>query len=202
MDSLINGYKRFRATDWPEQKRHFEALAENGQRPKAMVVTCIDSRLDPALVFNAAPGELLIVRNVANLIPPYAPDADYHGTSAALEFGIRILNIPSLIVLGHGLCGGVRALIEGIPDTTQDFIGPWMSIAKKARTEAMHCTTPDERQLSCEHGVIKTSLANLMTYPWIAEKVAQKKLTLNGGWFAIHTGTLEILQDDGSFKPL
>src|SRR5665213_1278838 len=113
METLLAGYRRFRARGWPEQRRLFESLAENGQRPKALVVACVDSRVDPAMIFDAAPGELLTVRNVANLVPPYAPDAAYHGTSAALEFGVRVLEVPRILVLGHGLCGGVQALLEG-----------------------------------------------------------------------------------------
>src|ERR1700727_160667 len=110
MDNLLAGYRRFRATGWPEQRRVFESLARDGQAPKALGVGCVDSRVDPARIFDTAPGEVLTVRNVANLVPPYAPDSTYHGTSAALEFGIRVLEVPDVIVLGHGMCGGVTAL--------------------------------------------------------------------------------------------
>ena len=115
MQNLLAGYQRFRANGWPEKRREFELLAEHGQSPRAMVVACIDSRVDPAMIFDAAPGEMLTVRNVASLVPPYAPDASYHGTSAALEFGVRVLGVRELIVLGHGLCGGVKALLDGTP---------------------------------------------------------------------------------------
>src|SRR3954471_19317239 len=106
MTSLLEGYKVFRQTGWPEQRRLFESLARDGQRPRALVVSCVDSRVDPARIFDAAPGEMLTVRNVANLVPPYAPDAAYHGTSAALEFAVRVLQVPNIVVMGHGLCGG------------------------------------------------------------------------------------------------
>jgi carbonic anhydrase len=201
MKRLLDGYRRFRARAWPEQQRAFESLADDGQAPKALILACVDSRIDPAMIFDAAPGEMLTVRNVANLVPPYAPDAAYHGTSAALEFGVRVLGIPHVIVLGHGLCGGVRALLEGAPDNAHEFVAPWMSMALPARGRAMGCPSAEERQLRCEYEVIKISLTNLMTFPWIAERVAAGSLKLHGAWFGIRTGELTILQPDGSFAP-
>lgn len=201
MDSLIAGYRRFRASGWPERQKLFESLAEGGQHPKALVVACVDSRVDPAMIFDAGPGEMLTVRNVANLVPPYAPDAAYHGTSAALEFGVRVMEVRHLIVLGHGLCGGVQALLGDAPETAADFIAPWMSMAAPARERALRCTSAEERQRCCEHEVIKVSLANLMTFPWIAERVAAGTLALHGAWFAIRSGILTMLQPDGSFAP-
>src|SRR6185369_15302564 len=124
MTTLLAGYRRFRAQGWREQSRLFESLAKEGQSPKALVVACVDSRVDPAMIFDTAPGEMLTVRNVANLAPPYAPDAAYHGTSAALEFGVRVLETQHLMVLGHSLCGGVQALLEGAPANAQEFVGP------------------------------------------------------------------------------
>jgi len=199
MQSLLAGYQRFRAKDWPEKQALFQNLSANGQQPDMLVIACVDSRVDPSMIFDTAPGEMLVVRNVANLVPPYAPDAAYHGTSAALEFGIKVLNIPDIVVLGHGQCGGVRALLDGAPDHARDFVAPWMSMAKNARATAMTCTRPEERQSCCEQEVIKTSLANLMTYPWIKERVAQNTLRLHGAWFAIHDGSLKLLNKDGSF---
>jgi carbonic anhydrase len=201
MEGLLAGYRRFRDNGWPEQRRLLESLAEHGQRPKSLVVACVDSRVDPAMIFDAAPGEMLTVRNVANLVPPYAPDVAYHGTSAALEFGVRVLKVQNIVVLGHGLCGGVKSLLEGAPDAALDFIAPWMSMAEAALPRAMRCPSPEERQQCCEHEVIKISLANLMTFPWIAEPVAAGTLALHGTWFDIRTGVLMILQPDGSFCP-
>ncbi len=201
MESLIAGYRRFRATGWPERRRVFETLAQTGQHPKALVVACVDSRVDPAMIFDAGPGEILTVRNVANLVPPYAPDAAYHGTSAALEFGVRVLKVPHIVVLGHGLCGGVQTLLEGAPKTARDFVAPWMSIAEAARIRALQATFPETRQQCCEHEIIKISLANLMTFPRIAERVLGDKLMLHGAWFAIQSGVLMMLQPDGSFAP-
>lgn len=136
MERLLAGYRRFRANGWPEQRRVFESLADQGQRPHALVVACIDSRVGPAMIFDAAPGEMLTVRNVANPVPPYAPDVAYHGTSAALEFGIRVLRIRHLVVLGHGSCGGVQALLKGAPHNARDFVAPWMAMAETARVRA------------------------------------------------------------------
>ncbi len=202
MEELIAGYKRFRASGWPERRKTFESLAKDGQSPKALVLACVDSRVDPAMIFDAGPGELLTVRNVANLVPPYQPDSAYHGTSAALEFGVRVLEIPNLIVLGHGKCGGVKVLLEGAPEEARDFVGPWMSIAEAARFRTENCRSAEERQTSCEYEVIKVSLGNLMTFPWIAERVASGKLALHGAWFAIHSGLLMTLRADGSFGPV
>jgi carbonic anhydrase len=201
MDKLLAGYRRFRQNAWLERRAIFQELADAGQRPTAMVVGCIDSRVDPAMIFDAGPGEILTVRNVANLIPIYAPDDSYHGTSAALEFGVQVLKVTDIIVLGHGACGGVKALIDGPPVNARDFVAPWMSIAARIMNRVPATLPPDQRQQWCEHEVIKTSISNMMTFPWIARRVAERKLTVHGAWFAIHTGTLMLLQKDGTFIP-
>jgi carbonic anhydrase len=202
MKELLAGYERFRANGWPEQRRVFESLATNGQSPKALVVACVDSRVEPAMIFDTEPGAMLTVRNVANLVPPFAPDSAYHGTSAALEFGVRVLSVPHLIVLGHSLCGGVQALLEGAPDNAHEFIAPWMSMAEAARRRALRCTPVEERRQCCEQEVIKVSLHNLMTFPWISERASAGELALHGAWFDIRTGVLMMLQPDGSFAPV
>ena len=199
MQHLLAGYQRFRARSWPERRATFEALSDHGQQPLVMVVACVDSRVDPAVIFDTAPGELLTIRNVANLVPPYAPDTAYHGTSAALEFGVRVLEIPHLVVLGHGQCGGVRALLEGAPPNARDFVAPWMSIAEPARQAALRCEDAESRQRCCEHEVVRVSLANLRSFPWIAEREAAGRLVLHGAWFAIRTGVLSLLGPDGAF---
>jgi carbonic anhydrase len=201
MHDLIDGYRRFRTHSWPERRQRFEALAEHGQRPQALVISCVDSRVDPAVIFDAAPGQILTIRNVANLVPPYAPDGTYHGTSAALEFGIRVLEIPQLVVLGHGQCGGVQSLLQGAPANARDFIADWMAIAAPALAIALRCDTPQAQQQECELECIRISLANLLSFPWIAERVAAGSLTLHGAWFAIRTGILTVLNQDGSFAP-
>jgi carbonic anhydrase len=201
MENLINGYKRFRRKTWPRQRETFESLARNGQSPTTLALTCIDSRVDPAMIFDAGPGEMLVVRNVANLAPPYAPDAAYHGTSAALEFGVKVLNTPHIVVLGHGACAGARALLQGAPEDAREFVAPWMSIASQALTRALACREGDP-QRCCEYELVKVSLDNLMTFPWIAERVEAGRLRLHGAWFGIESGELLILQPNGSFaKP-
>ncbi|HVX66693.1 MAG TPA: carbonic anhydrase, partial [Bryobacteraceae bacterium] len=129
------------------------------------------------------------------------PDAAYHGTSAALEFGVRVLEVQHLLVLGHGSCGGARALLEGAPEKASEFVAPWMSIAAPARARALDGAAPEARQRTCEHEIVKVSLANLMTFPWIAQRAAAGKLALHGAWFDIHSGELLTLRPDGSFAP-
>lgn len=199
MEKLIAGYRRFRAATWPGRRALFESLAERGQRPGAMVVACVDSRVDPAMIFDAAPGEIFTVRNVANLVPPFAPDGAHHSTSAALEFGVRTLRVRDLIVLGHAMCGGIAALLEGKAAGQTDFVGSWIAIAAPARARALRCTPGQDIQDVCEHEAVKLSLQNLMTFPWIAERVRDGSLALHGARFDIRSGVLEILQPDGSF---
>ena len=201
MGPLLAGYRRFREKGWPEQRAVFQSLADTGQSPKVLVISCVDSRVDPAVIFDAQPGEMLTVRNVANLVPPYEPDVAYHGTSAALEFGVRVLEVAHLVVLGHELCGGANALLDGAPANARDFIAPWMSMAESARERALSLrdASPRDRQQCCEQGVIQVSLKNLMTFPWIAAPVAAGTLRLHGAWFSIRSGELMVLRPDGSF---
>jgi carbonic anhydrase len=200
MDNLIQGYRRFRDNTWPEQRRRFEALAEQGQRPRAMVIACSDSRVDPGMIFNAGPGEIFTVRNVANLVPPYQPDGAYHGTSAAIEFGVLGLEVSDLIVMGHGMCGGISALLEGVPPPMGDFLTPWIRVAAPAR-RALECT-PADPQLACEYATVQLSLTNLRTFPWVTERVANGRLHLRGAHFDVRTGILAMLREDGTFGPI
>jgi len=202
LDQLITGYRRFRERTWPHERGRFEALSVHGQSPRAMVITCSDSRVDPQMIFGAVPGELFVVRNVASLVPPYEPDAAHHGTSAALEFGVRVLKVSHLVVMGHGQCGGVRALLEGAPPEASDFVGPWMSLARKARDQVLSCEPAELRQQVCEQEVVKLSLANLMTFPWVREAVEAGRLRLHGCHFAIYTGSLALLDENGRFVPV
>lgn len=198
MQKLIEGYRRFREKGWPAQQKLFESLAEYGQHPKTMVIACVDSRVDPAMIFDAGPGEMLTVRNVANLVPPYSPDVEYHGTSAAIEFGVRVLRVEHVVVLGHGLCGGVKALLEGAPAEARDFVEPWMSMANEARAKALKCGS--SRQRCGEFEVVKVSLRNLMTFPWIVSGVEEKTLRLHGAWFDVYSGELRVMREDGEFE--
>lgn len=202
MEHLIAGYRRFRAGAWQLERERFEELAAEGQRPRAMIVACSDSRADPATIFNARPGELFVVRNVANLVPPYVPDSAYHGTSAALEFGVRALGVEHLIVLGHAQCGGIQALLQGATAEATDFVRPWIAIAEPARRKVTAEAPEAERQTACEHEAIRLSLANLMTFPWIREAVEAGRLKLHGCYFGIASGQLERMGEDGEFRPV
>ena len=201
MEQLIEGYRRFRQNAWSARATQFRSLADEGQKPQALIIACSDSRADPAMIFDVAPGQLFVVRNVANLVPPYNPDGDYHGTSAALEFGIRVLEVPNLIVMGHQKCGGVHSLVHGFPERAQDFVEPWMKMAQPALDAARAAGTPfDLLDDVCEHETVKLSLTNLRTFPWIAEAEAEGRLRLHGLRFGIADGLLEQLGPDGTFS--
>ncbi len=201
MNRLLDGYRRFRQDTWPQQRARFEELAAQGQRPRTMVIACSDSRVDPQMIFSAGPGELFVVRNVASLVPPYMPDAAFHGTSAAVEFGVRVLGVEDLIVMGHALCGGIRALREGVPPAAGDFVASWIGIAEGARGAGLACDTPEDAQEACEHEAVRISIANLLTFPWVAEAVAAGTLRLHGGHFGVATGRLVLMDAEGRFTP-
>jgi carbonic anhydrase len=195
MDTLIEGFKRFRANFFEEHRRLFEALALRGQNAKVLLIGCCDSRVDPAIIFDAQPGEMFVLRNVANLVPPYAPDQGHHGTSAAVEFAIKGLDVEHIVVLGHARCGGVRALIEGETGAGTDFIAGWMQIARSARDRALALTLSagqpiDAARRMCEQETVAISLGNLMTFPWVRERVEQGKLMLHGWFFDLESGEL------------
>jgi len=195
MDPLIDGYRRFRADVWPAERARYEALAHWGQSPETMVIACSDARVDPQTVFGAVAGELFVVRNVAALVPPFQPDPGYHGTSAALEFGVKVLKVARVVVLGHGQCGGIKAMAYGPPPQAQDFIASWVEIGKPALTAAGE--KPEGRLERIEAEVVRLSLANLMTFPWIAAPADAGRLTLQGYWFDVHTGVLASVEPDG-----
>ena len=199
MEELLQGYRRFRRERWPERREVFERLADDGQAPRAMVVACSDSRVDPTMIFSAEPGKLFILRNVANLVPPYAPDSALHATSAALEFAIRVLEVQDLIVMGHAMCGGIRMLLHGAPDSASDFLLPWMRISEPAKRRALLRAGADA-QSECERESVKLSLENLLTFPWIAQRVSEQRVRLSGMIFDIRSGVLTLLQPDGNFE--
>jgi carbonic anhydrase len=198
---LIEGYHRFRSQQWPERRAMFERLAHTGQSPRTMIIACSDSRVDPTMIFSAEPGELFILRNVANLVPPYKPDRAFHATSAALEFAVRVLEVTDLIVMGHAMCGGIQVLLRGAPDPAGDFLVPWMRIAERAKRRALE-RAGDDPQSACEEESVKLSLENLLTFPWIAERVAARQLMLTGTIFDIRSGVLAMLKPDGNFAPV
>jgi len=201
MQRLIDGYRTLRETAWPERRALFERLAAQGQRPRALVIACSDSRVDPTLVFGAGPGELFVIRNAANLVPPFAPDAAYLGTSAALEFGVRALEVADIVVMGHAMCGGVHALLNGTPNPSFHFVGGWIEMARDVSKRILACTPIEDAQPICERECVKLSLANLMTFPWVKDRVRDGSLTLHGTFFDIRTGLLERLDADGTFRP-
>jgi carbonic anhydrase len=198
MDDLIDGYRRFRAGTWRAEHSRFEELSRLGQHPRALVIACSDSRTDPQMVFNARPGELFVVRNVANLAPPYGPDDQPHGVSSAIEFAVRALRVREIVVMGHAMCGGIQALLNGAPLEVSDFVGQWVRIAEPARQRAM-AAPPEQRQDLCEHESVRLSLENLMTFPWIKSAVEAGELKLHGCFFDIRSGVLERLGEDGAF---
>lgn len=193
MERLLDGYRRFRTTTWPDELDRYAVLAHKGQKPIALVIACSDSRVDPQTIFGAGPGELFVLRNVAALVPPYAPDAGYHGASAAIEYAVRVLKVPRAIVLGHAQCGGVQAAVQGTPPEAQDFVAPWLRIAGPALAGL---APGGDRLPRAEAAVIRLSLANLRTFPWLVEAEAEGRLRLGGFRFSIRSGKLERLEGD------
>jgi len=201
-DPLLSGYRRFRAEHWPEARAQYEALAADGQKPHTLVVACSDSRADPALIFDTAPGQLFVVRNVANLVPPYEPDGQLHGVSAALEFGVKVLGVSRIVVMGHAHCGGVAAMRTGAPDSCQDFVAPWIAQGTPAVRAVAQVVAPDEVERATEEAVVRLSIQNLRSFPWIAERETAGTLTLTGLHFGIADGVLRALNDKPRFEPL
>lgn len=208
MERLIEGFRNFHDTYFQENRDLFWSLARGGQKPKALLIGCSDSRVDPGLLFGTQPGEMFVIRNVANLVPPFETVGTYHGTSAAIEFAVRKLQVEHVVVLGHSGCGGVRALMEDDPADGTDFVRPWMGIARAARDRCMALKLSagesfDSARQICEMETVAISLANLMTFPWIRERVEQKKLTLHGWWFDMENGGLWGLNSESNtFQPL
>ena len=195
-ERLSAGYRRFRAGHYSDERVRYEQLAREGQKPRTMIVACSDSRSAPETIFNAGPGELFVVRNVAALVPVYAPDAKRHGASAALEFAVLGLEVESIVVMGHGRCGGVAAALDPASRLTDtDFIGAWVADLRTLdeRTPASTAGSPDERQRLIEHLSVQQSLEHLRTFPWIAERERAGRLTLHGAWFDISLGELHAL---------
>lgn len=195
IQDLVAGFRRFQSAYYGERRDLVERLVREGQTPKVMVVACSDSRVDPAIVTDCDPGDLFVVRNVANLVPPYEEGGGYHGTSAALEFAVRCLHVEHVIVMGHARCGGIRALLGDIrfEGEAGQFITPWMSIADAARRAALAtpgAADPESRAVACEHQAVRVSLANLMSFPFVREAVEAGRLRLHGWYFDLERGEL------------
>jgi carbonic anhydrase len=191
-ERLSDGYRSFLSGRFREERSRYEVLAERGQRPEIMVISCCDSRVSPEVIFDASPGELFVVRNVANLVPPYETGGDYHGTSAALEFAVQALRVRHIVVLGHARCGGIRAFADDTePLSPGDFIGKWMTlIAPAAERAGSRSPDLDAYLTRLELAAIEHSLANLMTFPCIETLVATGRLHLHGAYFGVATGLL------------
>jgi carbonic anhydrase len=205
-DGLLAGYRRFREGGWATQRARWAELA-SGQKPRIMVIACSDSRVDPSQIFDVSPGEIFVVRNVANLVPPFETSQGHHGVSAALEFAVTQLEVPEVVVLGHGACGGVRASLDqpfrGQPPGEGGFIADWMGLLDDARNHVIteHGHGPEAvRALELE--CVKVSIANLRTFPGIVEREAAGTIRLHGAYFAIADGILHLLDEaSGTFAP-
>lgn len=204
-ESLADRYRRFKYRHFAPNLDQYEALATHGQSPEIMVISCCDSRVDPETIFSAMPGELFVVRNVANLVPPFETGGKFHGVSAALEFAVLNLRVKHIVVMGHSRCGGVRACLEhdAARQTEAQFIRNWMSMLDDARAHIVKelAGQPVGDQLAAlEREGLKTSLANLRTFPCIQSLEGRGKLALHGAHFDIGTGTLSVLnQGTGEF---
>jgi len=203
---LIDGYRAFLVSRLRHEQDRYRRLAESGQRPQIMVIGCCDSRVSPEVIFDAGPGELFVVRNVANIVPPYAPDGQAHGVSAALEFGVGALKVKHIVVLGHAQCGGVKAYVEEHePLSPGDFIGNWM----KLMAPAMAMVGPSDGVSRAgyltrlEQANIVNSLDNLMTFPRLAKLIERGDVAVHGAYFGVATGGLSVREErSGEFVPV
>jgi carbonic anhydrase len=203
-DRLIEGYRSFLGHRFPQERSRYETLGEHGQSPEVMVIGCCDSRVSPEVIFDASPGELFVVRNVANLVPPYEREGAYHGTSAALEFAVQALKVRHILVLGHARCGGIRAFAdESAPLSPGDFIGRWMSLIGPAGEKVGPRTGDFAEYLTrLELASIEHSLDNLMTFPCVRILVERGRLQLHGAYFGVATGMLMVRDPaTGVFAP-
>lgn len=200
-DLLLEGYKQFRDTH-REEAALYRRLA-HGQTPPVMMIACADSRVDPATIFSAGPGELFVVRNVANLVPPYEPNGGYHGTSAAIEFAVENLGVQHIVILGHGQCGGIAASLSLRP--VGQFIAPWVDMIAPVR-DTILADNPNATlasvQTALELSAIRHSLGNLQTFPFVQSAVLDGRLQLHGAWFAIASGELRWMSQADQFEKI
>jgi carbonic anhydrase len=208
LEHLIEGYRRFRHTGWTPKLERWRELSD-GQSPQVMVIACSDSRVDPAQVFDTDPGEMFVVRNVAAMVPPFETTPGRHGVSAALEFAVQVLKVKEIIVLGHGMCGGCQAALtqslQGTEPGEGGFIADWIALLDDARKPVaeQYGTTGRTAERAMEHAGVRTSLANLRTFPCVSRKEANGTLRLTGAFFAISDGLLHLLDEEtGEFHPV
>ncbi len=204
-NELIKGYKRFRENYYKDNKELFIKLAEDGQFPKIAIISCCDSRVDPTIILDCQPGDLFVIRNVANLVPPCEDNESYHGTSAALEFAVTGLNVEDIIILGHTQCGGIKALVDGADLLNHEtFIAKWMKQLAHVRNnivEDKELTTQNERYDTCERHAINQSMKNLMSFPWIQTRVNDGKLKIHGWYYDLNDSELFVYDDEsGNFS--
>jgi len=207
LSRLIEGYRRFRQTGWTPNRERWATLRE-GQEPEVMVIACSDSRVDPSQIFDVAPGEAFVVRNVAAMVPPFETNPGHHGVSAALEFAVQVLKVKEIVVMGHGMCGGCKAALTqdlvGAERGEGGFIADWISLLDEAREPvvAAHGTHGREAERAMELAGVRASLKNLRTFPCIREKERAGELKLTGAFFAISDGVLHVLDEaTGEFAP-
>ena len=204
-ERLTQGYRAFLGERFSRERKRYQRLAERGQRPEVMIIGCCDSRVSPEVIFDASPGELFVIRNVANLVPPYAPDGHYHGTSAALEFAVQALRVKHIVVLGHAHCGGIRAFAdEAAPLSAGDFIGKWMTlIAPAAERAGPRGGDMPDYLARLERAAIEQSLTNLLSFPDVRQRVESGALALHGAYFGVADGVLLVRDPrDGTFAPV
>ena len=207
--ALLEGYRRFRNGAFLQQKVRFDDLASEGQTPKLMIIACSDSRVDPSQIFDVAPGEVFVVRNVAALVPPFETAPGHHGVSAALEFAVQFLKVKRIVVMGHGKCGGCKAALtremHGTEPGEGGFIADWIAMLDDARAAvvAAHGDHGHAAERAMELAGVKVSLANLRTFPCVRQKERSGELRLTGAFFAISDGMLHILDEaSGAFAPV
>jgi carbonic anhydrase len=208
--ALLEGYRRFRTGAYVDQRARYDALANKGQAPGVMVIACADSRVDPTQIFDAEPGQMFVLRNVANLVPPYEPGGGQHGASAAIEYAVTQLGVHHVVVMGHGRCGGIAAALSGQFDDAAvgegKFIGRWMEMIRPARDRirAAADISPDiDAPRALEQAAIRLSLDNLRSFPFVAERLSAGTLKLQGCYFDIADGILRVLDADSDrFEPV
>lgn len=206
-EKLVAGYRRFREHGWTPNLERWRSLRE-GQQPEVMVIACSDSRVDPTQIFDVAPGEIFVVRNVAALVPPFETTPGHHGVSAALEFAVQVLKVKEIVVMGHGMCGGCKAALtqelHGAAPGQGGFIADWIAMLDEAREGVVHEHGAEGRtaEREMELAAVRVSLSNLMTFPCIQAKVGKGSLRLRGAFFAISDGVLHLMDEEtGAFAP-
>lgn len=209
LERLVRGFEAFRDSHYTGDQSPFETLVREGQKPRILLVACSDSRVDPAITLGVEPGDIFVIRNVANIIPPCEQDSAQHGASAALEYAVRHLEVEHIVIMGHAHCGGIRALVdnpEQMNPDSQSFIERWMSLAKPAYQRAVERhpgASAEELAQECEKDSVLASLANLQTFPWVKERLETGRLKLHGWYFDLVKGDLRAYDpDSGRFETL